>query len=100
MFKNIRDDLIDKGVINEGTAKSYFIESMLFRVPDMYFPGAYTLRFFSILGHLILMYNSKQFEQFICANGIDKLCSDSSWNVENVQQFLLALAKVRDETEL
>ena len=102
MFKNIRDDLVDKGVINEGTAKSYFIENLLYRVPLQHFtvPKTLTERFKTILEYLVLMYNTLQIQQFKCANGIDLLISDNNWKLENVQQFLIALIKVKDETEL
>lgn len=102
MFKNMRDDLIDKGVISEGIAKSYFIENLLYRVPVQNFttPQTLTERFKTILEHLIVMYNSHQIKKFTCANEIDLLISDTNWKLEDVQQFLIALKSVRDETEL
>lgn len=100
MFKNMRDDLTDKGVISEGIAKSYYIENLLFQVPNNYFNGTYRERFDYILDFFIHSYQSKELQKFICANGIDKLCSEKTWNSENVAEFLLALIKVRDENQL
>lgn len=102
MFKNMRDDLIDKGVIHEGIAKSYYIENLLYRVPIQHFTTSETLTeiYKSILEHLILMYNSNQIQKLTCANEIDLLISDTNWKLENVREFLIALIKVRDETEL
>ncbi len=100
MFKNMKDDLIEKGIINEGTAKSYFIENMLYNIPEIYFSGTLTERFRNILGHIERQWLTGAFHKFRCANGIDDLISDTNWKIENAQQFLIALIQVRDETEL
>ncbi|MCB9352086.1 MAG: nucleotidyltransferase [Lewinellaceae bacterium] len=100
MFKNMKDDLIEKGIINEGTAKSYFIENMLYNIPVTYFSGTFTERFENIMEHIERQWLTEAFHKFKCANGIDDLISDQNWKIENAQQFLIALIQVRDETEL
>src|ERR1019366_161359 len=53
MFKNLRDELIDHRIISEDTAKSHFIENLLFNVPHDMFSGTYKDRFSNVLARLI-----------------------------------------------
>lgn len=100
MFKNIKDDLIDKGLIDENVAKSYFIENLLFNVPDIYFKDTYTERFGNILNYLIEQFNSAKISSYYCANGIIKLFSETAWSTEKLETFLRILIRVRNETQL
>jgi len=99
MFKNIKDDLIDKGHLGEDVAKSYFIENLLFNVPNNLFSGTYTERFKNVLNLLIEQFNNSKFSGYYCANGIIPLFSSTAWSLDKVETFLRALIKVRDETQ-
>lgn len=100
MFKNMRDDLIDKRVIYEGIAKSYYIENMLYNVPDSCFSKIRLQTFQQVLHFLIEIDRFDLLHSLKCANGIDPLISPENWNIYDAHQFLTALIKVRDETEL
>jgi hypothetical protein len=41
VFKNMRNSMIEKGFLAEGVAPSYFIEGMLWNVPNDRFTGGY-----------------------------------------------------------
>ena len=99
MFKNIKDDLIDNHVISKDIVSSYFIENLLYNVPITYFSGTYTDRFRSIVNHLCDQYSSGNVNGFTCANGIDQLISEENWRIEDLRLYLIALTKVRDETQ-
>lgn len=100
MFKNIKDDLIEKCVMGEDVAKSYFIENLLFNVPDSLFIGTNTERFKNILAFLIEEYKNAKVAGYYCANKIVPLFGNTSWNLDKLRQYLLILIKVRDETQL
>jgi len=100
MFKNIRDDLTDRRIIFEGIAKSYYIENLLYNFPDTSFSPSRIQTFEKIMGFLIEIYHLDLIKSFKCANGIDYLFSQDNWNYHYFQQFLVALIRVKDETQL
>ena len=99
MFKNIKDDLIDKTVIGEDVAKSYFIENLLFNVPDNLFNGTYTERLKNLLNFLIEQFNNSKFSDYYCANRIIPLFNSTAWSLDKAETFLRTLIKVRDENQ-
>lgn len=96
MFKNLREQLIEKRKISEGCAKSYFIENMLYNIPDNYFEGNFTDRFKAIFGKLATDFNNNTIENYMCANGINKLFSDKTWRKDLCKEYLLGLNFIRD----
>jgi hypothetical protein len=99
MFKTLKEELIDNCKIGEGVAKSYYIENLLFNVPDELFAGTYQNRFSLILDRLINDFNSNSMLQYSCANGFQKLISNDTWSIESARQFLLGLIHIRDNNE-
>jgi predicted nucleotidyltransferase len=98
MFKNLKNELIDNKQIEEKTAKSYYIENLLYNVPDNLFSGTYTERFSNILEELIKDFNSGSTNNYYCANKVNKLISDTTWRSDLLKQFLIGLIVVRDKT--
>ena len=49
IFKNMRSKLIDDGLIEKGSAPSYYIEGLLYNVPNDQFVGDYQDIFLNIL---------------------------------------------------
>lgn len=96
MFKNLREQLIENGKISAGCAKSYFIENMLYNVPDNYFVGNFTDRFKAIFRKLATDYNNNSIDNYKCANGIDNLFSDKTWRKDLCKEYLLGLNFIRD----
>jgi hypothetical protein len=99
MFKTLREELIDNGKIGEGVAKSYYIENLLFNLPNEHFAGSYRDRFLLILNTLITDFNNGNMLQYKCANGFQKLISAVTWSSESAKQFLLGLIFIRDNNE-
>jgi hypothetical protein len=85
IFKNIRNELIEKKIISEKLAPSYYIENLLYNCPDQCFSG--TLQ--QCLQQTLFFLNSKNtdYSSFICANGFYKLFSRSTWSLENAFRF-------------
>ena len=88
LFKNFRNYLIDRGLINENTAPSYFVECALYNVPDNYFIGTYTETVPLILRYLM----HTPYAGFICQNGVIPLIGSGStqWPQDNFTAFILA----------
>ncbi len=99
MFKNLKDELIAKRLLSEQASKSYFIENMLFNIPDNLFSGLYKDRFTSILEKLITDFNSGLVNNYSCANGVHKLIAENIWNIDALKQFLISLCIIRDKNE-
>ena len=88
MFKSMKNVLIDDGLLFDDKVKSYFIENLLFNVPNRYFANSYVSRFTEIVSWLIKEYNSNRLASMKCANGIDFLVSEKNWKIENVRTYL------------
>lgn len=99
MFKNLKDELIDHGKIADDTAKSYYIENLLFNVHHDLFYGTYKERFLNILEKLIVDFNDNSVAEYYCANGIHKLIAENNWQTNLLKQFLIALSIIRDKNE-
>jgi predicted nucleotidyltransferase len=98
MFKNLKNELVDNGIIHQEAAKSYYIENLIFNVPDNLFSGTYKDRFTNILQKLIDDFNLGAVNNYYCANGIDRLISDSSWSIDSLRSFLEGLILIQDKT--
>jgi hypothetical protein len=89
IYKNMRNRMVQDGLIKAGTAPSYFIEGMLYNVPAQHFGGTFQKtveacwRWINTTDHGALM----------CANGIHPLSRDNvttSWPVQGFIDFLNA----------
>jgi hypothetical protein len=65
IFKNMRVKMVDKGIIRKGSAPSYFIEGLLYNVPDSLFSGSYASMVLNILRWL---HQTTDRSKFVCAN--------------------------------
>ena len=86
IFKNIKSQLIDKNIISKEEVPSYFIECLLYNVPDSNFDPTYWKTIYNILLYL----NQQEIKNFKCQNGITSLFGDSSdqWSVTNAKKFV------------
>ena len=73
ILKNMRGRLVEDRLIQEGTAPSYFLEGLLYNVPDDKFGGRYGDTFVSAINWIIQADRSK----FVCANEQHSLLGDS-----------------------
>jgi hypothetical protein len=94
IFKNMRNTMIEKGIIKDGLAPSYFIEGLLYNAPTAKFGGTEQLNFSDVLNWLLAADRSK----FSCANGQFKLLANGSvtWPADNCTAFLNAVKKYWD----
>ncbi|MFP5206440.1 MAG: nucleotidyltransferase [Acidobacteriota bacterium] len=88
VFKNIRNCLIDRGLLHDGAAPSYFIECLLYNVPDVLFTSSTALRIPAIITYL----RSIARTAMTCQNGVLPLFGSTStqWNDVDCLTFLNA----------
>jgi hypothetical protein len=97
IFKNVRTKLVDDGLIAEGSAPSYYIEGLLYNVPNPEFVGDYQDIFLNILRWL---YETKNKTEFVTANEQYYLLRDgyhTSWPIADGANFITAAIKLWNE---
>jgi hypothetical protein len=97
IFKNMRSKMIDDGIIAKGSAPSYYIEGLLYNVPDDQFTGDYEDIALNILTWL---YNTSDRTNFECANGQYYLLRDNShtcWACADGANFINGAIKLWNE---
>ena len=86
-FKNLRERLLTEGMIEAGVAPSYYLEGLLYNVPDSYFDGSYKEIFENSLNWLETADKTK----LVCANEQYYLLRDEThtcWPPANCKIFL------------
>jgi hypothetical protein len=68
MFKNARSSLASSGVISKDVAPSYFLECLLYNVPDHLFVSNLQQSYIGILGWLLDAFNDGSANSFSCQN--------------------------------
>lgn len=87
ILKNMRNSMIAKGLLAEGVAPSYFLEGMLYNVPNQNFGGSYQTTIANALNWL----NSCDTSKLVCANDQYMLFHPTSpvtWRVEKFRTYL------------
>ncbi len=87
ILKNMRKAMADEGYLPDGVAPSYFLEGMLYNVPDQYFGVQYQPTIENCLRWL----EQCDSEKLVCANCLHWLIRDSQvecWNLGDFQLFL------------
>jgi hypothetical protein len=93
ILKNMRGRLVENRLLQQGIAPSYFIEGLLYNVPDAMFGQSYGDTFVAAINWIRNADRSK----FVCANKLHSLSGDStttSWPSANCDLFLNALVKL------
>lgn len=96
ILKNMRNAMIAKGYIRDGVAPSYFLEGMLYNVPDAKFGTNYNSTVAEALNWVINCDRSK----LVCANELYFLCHPTSpvtWRAEQLQAYLDAARRFWQE---
>jgi len=91
---NARSKLIDDGLIAKGSAPSYYIEGLLYNVPNHKFAGNYQDIFLNILKWL---YETNNRADFVCANEQYYLLRDNSptcWACEDGRKFINSVTEL------
>ena len=92
IFKNMRNRMIAMGILTEGVAPSYFIEGMLWNVPDPNFGLSYQS---TVADCLNWVHNAKQ-SDLLCANQRRWLVRDGrpdAWPTANFNTFITEAIK-------
>jgi len=89
IFKNARSHLVSLGKISDDQAPSYFVESMVYNIPDNLFGKSYA----STIENGINFLWEHPFNNFICPNHQHLLFGSESvhWNSDNMTNFLTEL---------
>ena len=90
MFKNARNCAIDRGLLADNVAPSYFVECLLWNVPLQHFQGASNEVFAAVVRWLLGADRSR----FVCQNGRVWLFGTSAqqWTDAKAAAFINALA--------
>jgi len=90
--KNMRNQMVAKGYLAKGVAPSYFLEGMLYNVPDDCFETSLANSFASAYNWL----SSSDESKLVCANCLHWLLRDNrktSWNAADFQTYMSAAKK-------
>ncbi len=92
MFKNIRNKLIDNKQISSKDAPSYFLECLLYNVPDICFGDNCSQTFCDIVNHL----HKANLQSFHCQNGQIELFGDAheQWQIPAANLLIQELIKL------
>lgn len=94
IFKNARSKMVEKKLIADGSAPSYYIEGLLYNVPDNQFVGDYQDIFLNILNWL---YETKDRTKFVTANRQYYLLRDgyhTCWSIADGNNFIDGVIKL------
>ena len=86
IFKNFNAALIDSWLVDEKLASSYFIENLIYNIPDTCFTWNYSNCVSNIF--LYLLRDMKDWSSFLCANRIDRLFSDKTRKITDAEIYL------------
>lgn len=89
IYKNMRNYMVNQNMLRDGVAPSYFIEGMLYNVPNENFGNSFDDTFVATFNYIV----NADLSQFRCANGIHMLLGNSQvqWPAANCQTYLDAL---------
>jgi hypothetical protein len=92
IFKNMRNAMISDGYLGDGVAPSYYLEGMLYNVPDNCFGGSWQDTVVAAINWLLKADRSK----LVCANEQYYLLHPTSkvtWREEQFDAYLTAVVK-------
>jgi len=92
MFKVARNHLIETDAIGDRTAPSYFIECLLYNVPNGLFRPSFGQSYCGVVEYLA----AASLQQFKCQNGVQELFGSSKdlWRVDEAQRLVQALGRL------
>lgn len=93
IFKNIRSKLVTEKMLSDGVAPSYYLEGLLYNVPNEKFGGSYEDTIVNTINWIMESDRNK----FVCANEQYYLLYEGSpvtWRAEKCEAFLNALIEL------
>jgi len=93
MFKNARNQLVERGKIDSGLAPSYFLQCLLYNVPNSAFGNSCQATFYRVLDWL----SKNDFSSSMVQSGIEPLFGYDAgqWRLESTRSFVDALSEFR-----
>jgi predicted nucleotidyltransferase len=90
LFKNFRTWLLENGRVSQGQAPSYYIECLLWNVPDALFGGSFSDTVPAIINHL----HQRQSGTLVSQNGITPLVGTgpTQWPLADASAFVVTAA--------
>jgi hypothetical protein len=90
VFKNIRNNLVDKQAITKKEAPSYFIECLLYNVPNNLFGTNHYNTTYNILDYIGKSRNNGLIEKFRCQHDLYDLfgTGNTQWNLNDAKKFI------------
>lgn len=80
VFKNVKTYLVQNQIIDKNVAPSYFIENLIYNVPNEFFTNNLQETFSNILDYL----NQSNIETFKCQNEQDHIFGDNLWHWNSI----------------
>lgn len=95
IFKNMRNHLVDTGKLTDGVAPSYFLQSLIYNVPDEHFTGDHSTTVHAVLKHL---WSALPLGQCVCQNHFHELFGESEeqWNQDDAVKTISAFVELWD----
>ena len=92
MFKNIRNHLEKNYYLPDSLAPSYFLECLLYNVPDRKFGGSFQDTFCNVINWLV----EANFNDFVCQNEQSSLFGDTpeQWSIHQAKEFIQNLVRL------
>ncbi len=89
VFKNARRYMVERGLLEDDIAPGYFIQCLLYNVPDYLFLGTFEQAFVAILNWLL----TADLNTSWCQNGIYRLFGDqpNEWTTAKARTYLQTL---------
>lgn len=99
MFKNARNCMIERNRLGDGVAPSYFVECLLYNVPEGNYSASPRDTFFNVTKYLYD--NQNLIVNFRCQNGRLALfgMASTQWNTTDASEFIGGLANLWDHWE-
>lgn len=93
MFKNARTYLVGQGIISENLAPSYFLECLLYNVPDPNFGNSLQENFIAVFNWL---WSAARADSLVCQNGQSGLFGNTpeQWDAGKAKELLEALLEL------
>lgn len=99
LFKNARSYMVNNGIIDGSIAPSFFVECLLYNVPNNLFVSNNSDTFINILKWLSDSFNNNSYMNFMCQDQMLNLFgnSDEQWDFEKAVLFALKLVELWTE---
>lgn len=96
MIKNSREKIVSNNSLLAGKYPSYFIECLLWNVPDRYYGINYQRTYQNVVSWLEEHLDSDPSDNFVCQNGMHYLFGYSSvqWNLTTAKEFVQKLVEL------